>query len=91
MGLWSRDEERRLLFAQRMGRAELPRPLLDAAFSSDDPAAWADPQAAAARAVAISHALAGQPVPEPRVVEAEALELIRELQAEWGQPERDSL
>jgi hypothetical protein len=84
------DEERRLLFADRMGRAELPRALLDAAFGANDPAAWEELEESAQRAVVIAHRFAGREVPDdPRVIQAEALELILELQAEWGLPARE--
>jgi hypothetical protein len=86
------EEECRLSFADRMGRAELPSSLQDRAFGANDPAAWEELEAAAQRAVVIAHKFAGRPVPaDPRVVAAEALELILELQAEWGLPAQEGL
>jgi hypothetical protein len=77
-------------YSPRAWGAELPRVLLDAAFETDDPAAWGELEAAAQRAVVIAHRFAGREVPEdPRVIQAEALELILELQAEWGLPARE--
>jgi hypothetical protein len=75
-----------------MGHAELPRALQGGAFGANDLAAWAEPEEAAQRAVVIAHKFVGRPVPDdPRVIQAEALELILALQAEWGLPDREGL